>query len=144
MPLRASDDKNVIRLLSNEVASSGCPVVIANECPCAQLTVFPALTHNTNCDGEFLRYNRGAFLINNRVDISDASLVHTDDSYRIVKRDLSDTCDKRSLSVPTYEGGEFKVCCKTDAPRPAIALHNANIRFHESAAFTGVDIFSPQ
>ena len=138
-----SADQNVLRILSDEVTKSGCPVVIADESPCADLTVFPALTHDTNFKGEFLRYNRGAFLINNVLKLSHASLVHTDDSHTIFDRDDLDRGDPRIFSEPTYIGGEFSVCCKPDAPRPTIVLDNSIIRFHTSAGFSGVDIQVP-
>lgn len=139
-----SANANAIRLLSSEVTKAGCPVIIADETECPTLLVFPAITHNVDdVDGEFLRYNRGAFLINNRVDLRNVSLVHTDDNHHVLERDDLDRGDPRLFSEPTYIGGEFVQACQPDEPRPVIALYNSIIRFHESAGFTGVDIQVP-
>lgn len=139
----SSANSNAIRILSDQVVNAGCPVIIASEASCPTNLVFPALTHNKSFDGEYLRYNKGAFLINNRLALHDVSLVHTDDNHHVLERDDLDRGDPRIFSEPTYIGGEFHIACKTDAPRPTIALYNSIIRFHESAGFTGVDIQVP-
>ena len=130
---------NGIQVLSLEVVKTGCPVLIDGVNP--DLTVFPARTFNTNLDGEFLRYNSAAFLINNRVNIFDASLVHTDENHCVF--DKGNLGRANLVSEPTYVGGETFRICDPQGPRPTLAFYNSIFRVHTSAALTGVDIQVP-
>jgi hypothetical protein len=128
---------NGLNVLSLEVTKSGCPVFVeTNE------TQFPQRTFALNADGSFQRYNSGAWIVNNRMNIENASLMHTDVNHLVLERDNLGRCDLNS--EPTYIGGEtFVLCNPVGQQRPTIALYDAFIRFNTSAGFTGVDIRVP-
>ena len=121
---------NKIELLSNKVLASAGPVLVGGT-----EANFPLRNFERNNVNKLLHYNKGSFLINNRVNLRNSYLVHTDVLHRIVENnDL--------LSEPTYIGGDtFKI--KNQSLRPKVALYNSQLMVHSSVAFTGLDLFIP-
>ncbi|MEX0939826.1 MAG: hypothetical protein WDZ41_00525 [Candidatus Babeliales bacterium] len=131
------DGNTALNVLSLEVTKTGCSVFVeSNE------TQFPQRTFARNEDGDYLQYNKAAWLINNRIDIFNTSIVHTDAIHDVYDRNNLGRSDLSS--EPTYIGGEtFKICLPEDQERPTIALHNSIFRIHTNVGLTGVDIRIP-
>ena len=118
-----------IELLSLEVLPSGGSLFVgSNEIN------FPVRTFNTE-DNELLMYNSGAFLINNRMNLHDTSLTHSDESHVIFANN-----DLRS--EPTYIGGETFKLLDSDM-RPNIRFINAALNVEADIALTGLDLVVP-
>jgi len=106
--------------------------------------------------GEYLRYNKAAVLINDEVGLHRVSLVHTDVNHEVIEKN-------DELSQPMYVGGEQWLlgrCALEDeteydlrflnegisarfTQRPHISLFNARINIHTDIALTGLDIRIP-
>lgn len=145
---------NGLNILSLQVDPTGCPV---DNPPTSSNLNFPMRTFNRDSCGNYLQYNRAAFLINARMNLNQTYLIHTDELHQVFERITLLTIGLDSQ--PTYVGGEtFKVCARCvascDSPicdRPTIALYGgstlldkqAEIRFHTNAGFTGVDVRVP-
>ncbi|HEX2978242.1 MAG TPA: hypothetical protein VHO47_03945 [Candidatus Babeliales bacterium] len=128
---------NGLNVLSLAVTKSGCPVFVEGT-----ETQFPMRTFALNADGSYQHYNSAGWIINNRMNIGNASIMHTDVNHIVLERDNLGRCDLNS--EPTYIGGEtFVLCNPVGQQRPTIALYDAFIRFNTSAGFTGVDIRVP-
>lgn len=95
---------------------------------------FPSRTFEKE-DGQFLRYNTAAFLINNAATLINTTLSHTDENHKIYQEN-----DIRS--EPTYIGGE-KFALEHTLTRPSIRFNNSTFALHTSAALTGVDLVVP-
>lgn len=118
-----------IELLSLEVLPMGGSLFVGSG-----ETIFPIRTFNTE-DGELLSYNCGAFLINNRMNLYDTALSHTDECHNIF------VCDDLR-SEPTYIGGEtFKLLNST--VRPSIRFINSVFNINTDVALTGLDLVVP-
>ena len=118
-----------IELLSLEVLPTGGSLFIGSG-----ETNFPIRTFNTE-DIDLLTYNCGAFFINNRMNLYDTALNHTDECHNVYQNN-----DLRS--EPTYVGGEtFKLLC-SDA-RPNIRFINSEFNVHTDVALTGLDLVVP-
>jgi hypothetical protein len=133
-----SANTNGLNILSLEVDQIGCQIFV--ESALGAPTVFPARTF-AKSGGQYLAYNSAAWLINNRMNVRDASIFHTDENHQVFANENLGRCDLDS--EPTYIGGETFQLCTNEGPRPAIALYNAIFRFNTSAALTGVDIRVP-
>jgi len=82
-----------------------------------------------------LAYNTGAFLINNRLNLFNTSLSHTDVNHHVFQ-------DNDVLSEPTYIGGEaFKLLGIEE--RPSIRFFDARLLVNADIALTGVDLVVP-
>lgn len=139
----ASPNSNALQILSLEVTTTGCPIIIASEATDPTNTVFPARTFAENALEDYLRYNSAAFLINNFMNVQTASIVHTDQNHNVYERD--NLGRPHVHSEPTYVGGEgSKIECNGQPrPRPAILLENSIFRVHTNVGFTGVDLIVP-
>jgi hypothetical protein len=118
-----------IELLSLEVAPTGGSLFVDSD-----ETNFPLRTFNTE-DGELLAYNTGAFLINNRLNLFNTSLSHTDVNHHVFQ-------DNDVLSEPTYIGGEAFKLLGTEE-RPSIRFFDARLLVNADIALTGVDLVVP-
>ncbi len=94
-------------------------------------TLFPKRSFERDSRGRPLGYNNACVLINDRLTLKNTVLRHDDVNHKVFSKN-------REQSEPTYIGGE-----KLEGARPSIALINATIDFHESAALAGVDIVVP-
>ncbi len=123
------DVTSKIELLSLEVLPTGGSLFVGSG-----ETNFPLRTFNTE-DNELLMYNSGAFLINNRMNLYDTALSHTDASHNVY------ACNDLR-SEPTYIGGETFRLLSSDA-RPNIRFINAELDVHSDIALTGFDLVVP-
>lgn len=125
-------DRNItskIELLSLEVFHTGGSLFVERSG-----SNFPLRTFNTE-DNELLQYNRGAFLINNQMNLYNTALSHTDESHAVFANN-----DLRS--EPTYIGGETFRLLECGA-RPSINFFNSRLNIHTDIALTGVDLSVP-
>jgi len=121
--------RSKIELLSLEVFPTGGSLFVGTG-----ETNFPLRTFNTE-DNELLMYNCGAFLINNRMDLNNTALNHTDECHHI--------CPNNDLrSEPAYIGGETFRLLGSDI-RPSIRFINASLEVHTDIALTGFDLVVP-
>lgn len=118
-----------IELLSLEVLPSGGSLFVGSG-----ETNFPLRTFNTE-DDALLMYNCGAFLINNRMNLYDTALSHTDECHNVYANN-----DLRS--EPTYIGGETFKLLASDV-RPSIRFINAELDVNSNIALTGLDLVVP-
>ena len=118
-----------IELLSSEVLPTGGSLFVGSS-----ETNFPVRTFNTE-DNAMLMYNCGAFLINNRMNLYDTALSHSDECHNVYPNN-----DLRS--EPTYIGGETFKLLHSDV-RPSIRFINAELDVHTNIALTGLDLVVP-
>lgn len=122
-----------IELLSLHICRTGCRLLVGHTC-CLEPD-FPSRDFATDLNGDLLRYNKGQFFINNRVNLQGIALVHTDQNHLVVeKNDV--------ISEATYVGGESWTFCG-NSERPAIAFYNSAFFVHTNVALTGVDLLVP-
>lgn len=122
-----------IELLSLHVCRTGCKLLVDHTC--CDAANFPMRDFITNIDETLVRYNKGQFFINNRVNLQGIALVHTDENHVVIgKNDV--------LSESTYVGGESWTFCG-NAERPAIAFYNSAFFVHTDVALTGLDLLVP-
>lgn len=119
-----------IELLSLEVLPTGGVLFVG----ASGEHIFPLRTFNTE-DNELLMYNTGAFLINNRMNLYDTSLTHSDLAHHVFQNN-----DLRS--EPTYIGGETFKLLNSDM-RPSIRFINAHFDIQADVALTGLDLVVP-
>lgn len=134
-----SPNETGLNVLSLEVDETGCPVTVESTGP----DCFPQRTFAKDADGNYVQYNRAAWLINNRMNIVDSSLIHTDEAHDVYDRNNLGRSDLSS--EPTYVGGETFYICKSvcPIPRPTIAFYNSIFRVHTNVGLTGVDFRVP-
>ncbi len=123
--------RNAIEILSLAVNQTGGPVRQDVGAP----FVFPMRTFQRDANGNYIQYNCGAFLINDRVNLFNVTLVHSDTCHQVFENDDVN-------SEPTYVGGEHWLLCGTGI-RPKIAFYNSQFYVENSVALTGVDLFVP-
>jgi len=132
-----SSRTNAINIVSLQVAPIGCPVTEESS-----INLFPARTFNRDANGEYLAYNSGAFLVNNRFNIFDATLQHNDENHNVYQQ--FNLGNPTLFSEPTYIGGDsYLFFCHLGDPRPTIAFYNSAFRIQTSVASTGVDFLVP-
>ncbi len=132
-----SSNTNVVNILSLEVNQTGCPVTENSP-----LLAFPQRTFAVDAQGNYLRYNSGAFLINNRLNLSNLSLTHNDFNHAVFEE--FNLGNPNLFSEPTYVGGDsYLFSCHAGQPRPLIAFYNSAFRVQTSVASTGVDFLVP-
>lgn len=129
--------ENAINILSLQVDPVGCGVFVESTD-----TVFPARTFARDANGDYLQYNAGAMLINNRVNIFFASIVHTDSIHPVFAQN---NLGRSNLnSSPTYIGGDsYLLACHAGELPPTIAFYNSQFRINTDVALTGVDLLVP-
>lgn len=120
-----------LEILSREVTSTGGSLFYNTD-----EVIFPARTCNIVDCCFFRGYNSASFLINNRFELFNTVLVHTDQNHKVLKN--NDTC-----SEPTYVGGEIAHLLESCAARPKIVFYNSRLFVHTDVAFTGVDLLVP-
>ncbi len=133
-----------LNILSLEVAPVGCPIVPGG----TEAPVFPARTFARNADGSYRSYNNAAFLFNNRMDLFNTALIHTDENHLVYEKA---TLGQGLTSEPAYIGGDTYWLCaqpsvgsaKPGLGRPTVAFYNSNFDINTSMAATGVDWFIP-
>ena len=128
-----SNGSSSINILSLLVKPSGGTTTLSDT-----TSLFPRRTFATDATGNALTYNSAYFLINNRVNLFNTVLRHDDVTHTIYEKNFP------SESEPTYVGGERSYLPTLHyLAQPQIALYNAQIHLHTSAAFSGVDIIVP-
>ncbi|HRN78083.1 MAG TPA: hypothetical protein PLU71_02505 [Candidatus Dependentiae bacterium] len=98
-------------------------------------TIFPIRTFATDTNGELIQYNKAAMLVNNRLNLANMALDHTDQIHNVYE-------NNSVQSEPTYIGGET-FTLKTDVARPKIAFNNSYFLVHTNVGVTGVDLLVP-
>lgn len=130
-----------LNILSLQVTPTGCPVLLGNTGP----SLFPARTFNRDSDGVYLRYNSGAFLINNQLTYNLTVLIHTDENHAVFQQ--GNRGDSSLSSEPAYVGGDSYILCAgivgKSQCRPAMNFINSQFRVHTSIASAGVDFTVP-
>lgn len=130
--------ENGLSVLSLEVTKTGCPVTVESVDSVDQ---FPERTFARDADGQYLQYNKGAWLVNNRIDFFSSSIIHTDEIHDVFQQE---NLGRGLASEPTYIGGEtFKLCLPVDQQRPTMAFNNSIFRVHTNVGLTGVDLRVP-
>jgi hypothetical protein len=126
-----------LNILSLQVDPTGCPIIVGGP----EAPVFPSRTFARDAENRYLAYNRGAFLINNRMDLFNTGLIHTDEIHNVYQRD---TLLQGLRSDPTYVGGDsYLICDRPTQGRPTIAFYNSNLYVNTSLAANGVDWLVP-
>jgi hypothetical protein len=120
-----------LEILSLEVMSSGGPLFYNTD-----EVIFPKLTCNMVDCCFFRSYNKASFLINNRLELFNTVLVHSDQNHRVVKNDDVN-------SEATYMGGEIAHLLENCVARPKIVFYNSRLFVHTDVAFTGLDLLVP-
>lgn len=135
-----SNAENALQILSLAVAKKGGTVFSESQNSLNQPKVFPVRTFERDVCDRLERYNTAAFLINNRMNICNTALMHTDENHTVVEESLNQTPDV--ASEPTYVGGDVKRFYPKEN-RPSIEFCNAEFKVQTSAAVTGVDLKVP-
>ncbi len=115
-----------LEILSREVTSTGGSLFYNTD-----EIIFPERTCNVVDCCFFRGYNSASFLINNRLELFNTVLVHTDQNHRVIRND--DIC-----SEPTYVGGEIASLLECCVARPKIVFFNSRLFVHTDIAFTGL------
>ena len=125
------NDVNAIEILSIEVDFKGGSVLIDSS-----EDAFPLRTFRKDSSGHYIGYNKSYAFFNNRVNIYDTVLKHTD-MFHLV-------CENNDISSePTYVGGEHIKLSENGATLSKIVFYNTDFYLHTSAAVTGVDLSIP-
>jgi hypothetical protein len=119
-------------VLSLQVTLTGCPVLIERT-----ENVFPQRTFARDAQGRYRQYNKGAVLVNNRANINDTVLIHTDEIHTVAQP-CSSPCGI-CPSEPTYVGGDTYFLCDRSTDRPRFKFVDSQFRVHTSVATSGVD-----
>jgi hypothetical protein len=130
---------SLLEILSLEVLGFGGPLF-----PDAGGTgLFPLRTFALDSNGNYLQYNAAAWLTNNQITFTDASIAHNDTLHTVCQS--NDT-----ISEATYIGGETWLLgslmtppLSPAIPRPTIDFFNSRLHVYTSVAFTGVDLAIP-
>ena len=169
MILGDDPNENAVEILSLFVNPSGNKVTIDSTRmvgnPLMPITMFPARTffHEGNpATAPRVGYNKGNFLINNRLIINTVSINHTNENHQVLNHD--DQTMWASLAVPeqagddpstfrdihsesTYIGGEAssggEPRPRTSDAFPRMDFRNGVFRAHTNVAFTGLDLQVP-
>jgi len=131
-PLSGQNWETKIEILSWEVAQTGGTVLVGGSSP----AYFPLRTFAKDGNGNYNQYNSACFFINNRVNLLDTYLVHSDENHSVYEKD-----DVKS--EPSYVGGETFFLLDDIEQRPWIAFSSSEFWLHTSAAFTGLDLLIP-
>lgn len=131
----ATTNANVLNILSLQVTPTGGSVLIEQTDVRFPLRTFRRIS---TASSAYLQYGISCFLINNRVNLFNAVLQHTDELHQIFEKNFPEE------SQAAYIGGErHKLNCDVTAQRPKFTFYNSKLLMHTSGAFTGVDLFIP-
>jgi len=122
---------SAIEILSLEVDFKGGSVLIDTD-----EDIFPLRTFRKDCCGHYMGYNKAYAFFNNRMNLYNTVLKHTDMWHKVCES--NDVC-----SEPTYVGGEKIKFCRDGSSLPKIAFYNSDFYLHTSAAVTGLDLIVP-
>jgi len=122
---------SAIEILSIEVDFKGGSVLIDTD-----EEIFPLRNFKKDCCGHYMGYNKAFAFFNNRMNLFDTVLKHTDMFHKVCEN--NDIC-----SEPTYVGGEKIKFCRDGSSLPKIAFYNSDFYLHTSAAVTGLDLLVP-
>lgn len=126
------------QILSWQVAPTGGSVLI-NQTD----TTFPLRTFAQDANGNYLQYGSGCFFINNKMQLSQMHLQHTDEIHPIYEDNVA------GESSASYIGGDrLNIClptnplcpCANSLVVPAIQFYNSFFDLHTSAAVTGLSL----
>lgn len=120
-----------LEILSLEVASTGGPLFYNGD-----EVIFPIRTCNVVDCCFYRAYNSASFLVNNRIELFNTVLAHTDQNHKVIRN--NDVC-----SEPTYVGGEIAHLLECCVARPKIVFYNSRLFVHTDVAFTGLDLVVP-
>ena len=120
-----------LEILSLEVSSTGGPLFYNGD-----EVIFPSRTCNVVDCCFYRAYNSASFLVNNRLELFNTVLVHTDQNHKVIRN--NDVC-----SEPTYVGGEIAHLLERCTARPKIVFYNSRLFVHTDVAFTGLDLVIP-
>lgn len=127
-----------LQILSWQVAPTGGSVLI-NQAD----TSFPLRTFAKDEQGRYLQYGSGCFFINNKLQLNNMHLQHTDEIHVVYENNIA------GQSSPTYVGGDrLSICCVNNlecpcyAARvtPAIQFYNSYFDLHTDAAVVGLSL----
>ena len=127
-----------LQILSWQVTATGGSVLI-NQSD----TNFPLRTFAQDGNGNYLQYGSGCFFINNKVQLNQMHLQHTDEIHPIYEDNVG------GQSASSYIGGDrLNIClptnplcpCASSLVVPAIQFYNSFFDLHTSAALTGLSI----
>ncbi len=130
-----------LQVLSWQVAPTGGSVLIYQND-----TRFPLRTFAQDTEGKPLQYGSGCFFINNKMQLVNMHLQHTDEIHPIYEDNIA------GQSSPTYVGGDrLNICCSSnlDCPcyaarvTPAIQFYNSYFDLHTNAALVGLSLQIP-
>ena len=123
---------NKIEILSWEVDPTGGSVLIGGS-----EDKFPLRTFDKDSLGNHIQYNKAYMLVNNRMNMREINLVHTDKNHNVYEKDDIN-------SEPTYVGGETHYLDPTFPFRPMIAFYDSYFYIHTCVAITGMDLRIPE
>jgi len=128
--LQGVDNNSKIEIFSLEVNENSGGLF---DC-CPREGCYPNRSYAQEIDGDFYRYNRAAFLVNNSMNLFNVTLDHTDENHRVFhNNDLK--------SEPTYVGGDNLAC--RNLPTPTLSFINSTLLVQTDIAFTGLDLAAP-
>lgn len=127
----AANEESKIELLSLFVDRTGGPLFVGGS-----EVIFPLRTFAKDGEGNNRQYNKGAFLINNCMNLFSTGLAHTDEIHNVFQNDDVN-------SEPSYIGGELYTLKATVATRPRINFFDARLYVNTSLASTGMDWVVP-
>lgn len=134
----ASTVGTALQILSWQVAPQGGSVLIYQND-----TLFPLRTFAKDAQGNYLQYGSACFFINNKMQLNDMHLQHTDEIHPFYQDNGA------GWSSPTYQGGDrLNICCSSNlscpcyAARvvPAIQFYNSYFDLHTNAAVVGLSL----
>lgn len=126
------------QILSWQVTQTGGSVLINQSDK-----VFPLRTFAQDAAGNYLQYGSGCFFINNKMQLNQMHLQHTDEIHPIYEDNIA------GQSSATYVGGDrLNIClptnpacpCANGLVTPAIQFYNSFFDIHTSAAVTGLSL----
>ena len=99
-------------------------------------TIFPIRSFLLDGNSDPRQYNKAAFMVNNRMNLHDAALAHTDELHLVLEKNDVQT-------EPTYIGGDT-FSLKENIERPRIRFINSRLLVHTDMAVAGMDLVVPQ
>lgn len=124
--------ESALQILSWHVDGVGGSVFIENVD-----TIFPRRDFIVDGNGIPVQYNKGCFMINNRMNMISSAIQHMDTLHQVYEKNFP------LQSEASYIGGESWLLCQ-DRRRPKIVLNNSAFLVQTDAAMTGVDLFVPE
>jgi len=92
----------------------------------------PSRTFSKDLVGNYVTYNKSAFLFNNTIYATWLNFLHTDELHKV--------CENNDvISESAYVGGET-FTLDTSVAKPAVTSFNSHLYIHTDIAFTGLDL----